>query len=174
MPATSDFRNARHSVYHPMRRQRAVLFYSSYIPQILTVASETMSLIDRATRPKMKFPPQAYLFVTEALKVAQDQAGKLRNLDESEESAHISGAELLEGVRILGSRMFGMMAPTVFRLWGIESTHDFGRVVFDLVERGELRKTDEDQLTDFDGIYEFNEVFLNSYLVDTTKAFRQP
>lgn len=132
-----------------------------------------MSVTDRASRPKPKFPPQAYLFVTEALKVAQDHAGKLRNLEEDEDSAHISGVELLEGVRILGTRMFGMMAPTVFRLWGIESTHDFGRVVFDLVERGELRKTDEDHLEDFAGIYDFNDVFLESYPVDTTKAFRQ-
>ena len=30
------------------------------------------------------------------------------------------------------------MARTVFRCWGVRSTDDFGRIVFELVERGEM------------------------------------
>src|SRR5579862_2930002 len=46
---------------------------------------------------------------------------------------HISGRELLDGVRDLAVREFGLMANTVFRQWGIQRTDDFGDMVFNLV-----------------------------------------
>ena len=49
------------------------------------------------------------------------------------------------------------MAQTVFQTWGVLATSDFGRIVFELVDRGEMRKTDRDSLDDFVGVYEFEE-----------------
>lgn len=132
-----------------------------------------MSLIHTpSSHSRLRFHPQAYLFVTEALKVAQDGLGRASSPPTNEESAHISGRELLDGIRILGCKTFGMMAPTVFRNWGVETTLDFGRVVFDLVDRGELRKTDNDCLADFADVYDFAVVFHDHYYVDISKAFR--
>jgi uncharacterized repeat protein (TIGR04138 family) len=71
----------------------------------------------------LRYHPQAYVFVTEALRQAQELVGK--DAAEDEESAHISGRELLEGVRVLGLKQFGMMAPSVFDAWGIPATGDF-------------------------------------------------
>ena len=91
----------------------------------------------------------------------------------SDESAHVTGAELLEGIRQFALEQFGLMTRTVFRRWGIFSTDDFGRIVFELIDRGELRKTERDQLSDFFSVYEFEDVFDREYRVDTAKAFQE-
>ncbi|HET6425873.1 MAG TPA: Minf_1886 family protein [Planctomycetaceae bacterium] len=119
--------------------------------------------------PQLRYHPQAYLFVTEALRQAQELVGKDRV--EDEESAHISGRELLDGVRVLASKQYGMMAPSVFASWGITTTEDFGHIVFEMVERDELRKTERDQLSDFCDVYTFADVFRDGYAINTDKAF---
>lgn len=132
-----------------------------------------MSLAKRAKQLRLKYHPHAYLFVSEALKLAQEQLGRDHDAEAGEEGAHISGRELLEGVRLLGSRHFGMMAPSVFSHWGVRATDDFGEIVFELVERGQMRKTDRDQLSDFYEVYDFRDVFGDDYAIDTSKAFRE-
>lgn len=90
-------------------------------------------------------------------------------VDESdEESLHVTGPELLAGIRELGLRRFGLLARDVFAYWGIKSTRDFGCVVFELIERGEMRKTDDDQLEDFDDVYCFGVVLDAEYQIPTT------
>jgi uncharacterized repeat protein (TIGR04138 family) len=123
-------------------------------------------------RSRLRYHPQAYLFVTEALQLTQELLGRELAEQPEEEGAHISGRELLDGIRVLGLKQFGMLAPTVFRLWGVETTEDFGRIVFEMVERGELRKTERDSLADFLDIYTFDEAFQRDYRVETSKAFR--
>lgn len=117
----------------------------------------------------LRYHPQAYLFVTEALRQAQELVGK--DHVEDEESAHISGRELLEGVRVLALKQYGMMTPSVFASWGITATEDFGHIVFEMVERDELRKTERDQLSDFCDVYTFADVFKDGYVINTDKAF---
>ena len=127
---------------------------------------------ERSSLPHLQFHPHAYIFVSEALKTAQELLGRHISGDRLDESHHISGKELLEGVRVLGLRQYGLMAPVVFRAWGLNSTDDFGRIVFEMIERGEMRKSDRDQLTDFHNIYAFDETFANDYPIDVSKAFR--
>jgi len=105
-----------------------------------------------------------------ALRHTQDLLGRDAA---SEQSGHISGPELLDGVRSLGLQHFGMLAVSVFRSWGIASTEDFGRVVFELIESGEMRKTDDDQLADFMDVYDFEQAFRADYVPDTSEAFGQ-
>jgi uncharacterized repeat protein (TIGR04138 family) len=73
----------------------------------------------------------------------------------------------------LAVERFGLLTTTVFGRWGVASTADFGRIVFELVERGEMRKTERDQLSDFFGVYDFHEVFDHGYQIDTSKAFQR-
>ncbi len=89
-----------------------------------------------------------------------------------EESAHISGPELLNGIRELALEEFGLMTISVFRHWGVRSTDDFGKIVFDFIERGAMRKTDRDQLSDFCDVYGFEEVFDRDYRINAAQAFR--
>jgi uncharacterized repeat protein (TIGR04138 family) len=110
----------------------------------------------------------AYKFVFSALRFTQEQLGRDRS---TEATGHISGAELLDGIRRLGLQHFGMMSIVVFKTWGIHSTDDFGKIVFQLIEAGEMRKTDDDQLGDFLGVYDFSKVFLEDYTLDTSEVF---
>lgn len=114
------------------------------------------------------YHPMAYKFVFSALRFTQEQLGRDRS---TEATGHISGPELLDGIRRLGLQHFGMMSIVVFKTWGIHSTDDFGKIVFQLIEAGEMRKTDDDQLDDFLGVYEFSKVFQDDYTLDTSDVF---
>src|SRR6187399_1384662 len=111
----------------------------------------------------------AYLFVLEALNRAQRILGRPERLEEDQ---HVSGPELLQGFRDLAYEQFGGMALTVFRQWGLTSTNDVGHIVWELIERGNMRKTERDQLTDFFDLYSFEEVFGERYPVNVSAAFQ--
>ncbi len=131
-------------------------------------------LAERPRRMRLCFHPHAYVFLSEALKMAQELACAGFRSDRPDESHHISGQQLLEGVRVLGLRQYGSMAPAVFRHWGLQTTDDFGRMVFEMIERGEMRKSEHDQLSDFQSLYSFDEAFSDRYQIDVSKAFRRP
>ena len=114
------------------------------------------------------YHPLAYKFVFSALRFTQEHLGRDRS---AEATGHISGPELLNGIRLLGLQHFGMLSITVFKTWGIQGTDDFGHIVFQLIEAGEMRKTDNDQLADFFAVYDFNKVFHEDYTLDTSEVF---
>ena len=114
------------------------------------------------------YHPLAYKFVFSSLRFTQEQLGRDRA---AEATGHISGPELLDGIRRLGLQHFGMLSIAVFKNWGIHSTDDFGHIVFQLIDAGEMRKTANDQLTDFFGVYDFSKVFHEDYTLDTSEAF---
>ena len=61
---------------------------------------------------------------------------------------HITGQELLDGIRQFALQQFGPMTVTVFEEWGVK-TADFGDIVFNMVEISLLAKTDKDSRDDF-------------------------
>jgi uncharacterized repeat protein (TIGR04138 family) len=101
-----------------------------------------------------RYRVEAYLFIHAALPRAQQIAKK---------DKHVTGPELLEGVRRLALEQFGLMARSVLNSWGIRTTDDFGNVVFNLVNSGLLGKTDEDRVEDFHAVYDFDEVFVRDF-----------
>jgi uncharacterized repeat protein (TIGR04138 family) len=126
-----------------------------------------MSHAKQAELAPAKYHPAAYEFVDQALRFSQKKFGKPAG------DSHISGQQLLEGIRDLALREFGLMAIPVFRHWGITTTEDFGRIVWEMIEHDCLRKTDHDQLSDFCGVYEFDDAFDREYELDTSAAFRR-
>ncbi len=62
---------------------------------------------------------------------------------------HLTGQELIEGTIALARSEFGLMAPVVFREWGVLTGTDVGRIVFELVEAGHLSARPEDRIEDF-------------------------
>jgi uncharacterized repeat protein (TIGR04138 family) len=48
--------------------------------------------------------------------------------------------------------------------WGIRSCADLGELVFNLIDEGELRKTEKDRREDFAAGYDFFEAFRKPYL----------
>ncbi len=111
-------------------------------------------VMDRLRERNPRYRETAYVFLISALHFV------LQRLDETR---HISGPELAEGVRDLAIDRFGPMARTVLEHWGIRSTEDVGQIVFALVECGILIKQDEDCLDDFLGVFDFEEVFERDY-----------
>jgi uncharacterized repeat protein (TIGR04138 family) len=134
-----------------------------------------MPTTSKLAATRLRYHPHAYQFVFAALRYTQDSLGRApcRDREEETEEQHISGQELLDGIREFGTKQFGLLATTVFRHWNVRNTVDFGRIVFDLVERGEMRKTDRDQMDDFVDYYDFEDVFDQQYQINTAKAFRR-
>ena len=132
-----------------------------------------MTITSKTVSPPKRFHQDAYQFLFAGLHHAQRRLNRSHDpdQDESEEGSHISGYELLDGVRDLAQRQFGLLTQTVFRHWGIRSTADFGRMVFELIDRGEMKRTDRDQMSDFVDVYEFDEEFDRKYRINTSHAF---
>jgi uncharacterized repeat protein (TIGR04138 family) len=114
-----------------------------------------------------RYPYEAYDFVFEALRHTQKMLGKLPKGEaaEGEVHCHVSGPELLAGVRDLALREFGLMARTVFHMWGIDRTDDFGEIVFNLVESNLMSKTEEDVRSDFANVYDLDEALVRGYAI---------
>jgi uncharacterized repeat protein (TIGR04138 family) len=91
-----------------------------------------------------RFPREAYLFVREALDhtqhcLAKEREGCIR---------HVSGQELLAGIKDYARTQFGPMAMTVLQEWGIRSCQDFGELVFNMVETGGCPTLSSDEIAD--------------------------
>jgi|TARA_R110000782_G_scaffold101029_10_gene187544 uncharacterized repeat protein (TIGR04138 family) len=76
-----------------------------------------------------------------------------------DEQRHVSGHQLCLGLRDYALQRYGLMSRVVLNRWGIRSTRDFGHIIFAMVDAGLMRKTDDDTIEDFDGVYEFDEAF---------------
>jgi len=119
---------------------------------------------------KKRYHDDAYRFVVEALHHTQQRLSRPRPRHVEDDSAHITGQELLAGLKEFASQSFGMLAYTVLRSWGLQSTEDVGRIVFELIEHGEMKKTDRDQLSDFSNLYDFREAFVDDYVIEIPQA----
>lgn len=118
---------------------------------------EALELI-RAKDPR--YTREAYLFVREALdhtqkSLAKETRGRIR---------HVTGQELLGGIREYALSQFGPMAMFVLEEWGIHACEDFGEIVFNMVDIGLLAKTEKDSRADFSKGYEFTEAFRKPFL----------
>lgn len=104
------------------------------------------------------YPREAFLFVQEGLRRTVERLAEARNEPEAAER-HVSGQELCIGLRDHAIDQYGLLARAVLDHWCIRRTEDFGRIVFILVESGLMRKTDEDSIDDFAGVFDFDEAF---------------
>jgi uncharacterized repeat protein (TIGR04138 family) len=98
-----------------------------------------------------RYRPDAYRFIFEALDYTLKAQGR--------KAGHVSGRELLEGIRDFALDQFGGLAGLVFDQWGVRCTGDFGEMVFNLVEAGLMGKTESDSREDFRDVYAFRDVF---------------
>jgi len=119
-----------------------------------------------------RYAYEAYEFVFQALGHTQKLLGRVPRGKGGEEQPqhHVTGPELLEGIRDLALREFGLMARTVFHLWGIDKTDDFGEIVFNLVESKLMSKTSDDSRDDFRNIYDLDEALVHGYRIQLGEA----
>jgi uncharacterized repeat protein (TIGR04138 family) len=101
-----------------------------------------------------RYARDAYDFVREALEYTRVWMDK---------KGHVTGQQLLDGIRKYALEQFGPMAKTVLNLWGVKSCEDFGSIVFNLVDQKVFSRTPEDSMDDFRSGYDFHEAFEKPY-----------
>ncbi|MFP4070283.1 MAG: Minf_1886 family protein [Opitutales bacterium] len=112
-----------------------------------------------------------YYFLRQALDYSLKELHKQGKLDQSN---HLSGQELLEGIRQFAIHQYGPMARPVLEYWGVKDCRDFGNIVFNLVECRVLGKTDQDSPEDFAGGYDFGEAFDRPFIPSITPTIKRP
>lgn len=105
-----------------------------------------LKMIDKDRR----YDTESYSFVMSALSFTTK---KLKR------KGHVTGQELLDGIKDYALDQFGPMARLVLEYWGIKTTDDFGEIVFNMINAGMLGKTEQDSKKDFKGRYDFKEIF---------------
>ncbi|MEM6334862.1 MAG: Minf_1886 family protein [Planctomycetota bacterium] len=120
----------------------------------------------QAIASNSRYPLDAFVFVQRGLDFTVTRMHgemALESSDDGDENAgqdrHVTGRELCHGLRDFAVDQYGLMARTVLRRWGVTACEDFGRIVFEMVEAGLMRRTDEDTFEDFVGVFEFRDAF---------------
>jgi len=111
---------------------------------------DTEELIKQIVARDPRYAIDAYDFIRHALDYT---------VQKSDNPRHVSGQELLEGIREFALQQFGPMTKTTLDQWGVQRTEDIGEIVFNMVETGVLGRTDEDSRADFANGYDFDETF---------------
>ena len=116
-------------------------------------------LVDRLDR----YPTEAFQFVQQGLGYTVE---KLHGgLTDPEANHHVTGTQLCNGLREYARIKWGLLARTVLRRWNINSTLDFGRIVFGMIEHGLMHRTQEDSIEDFRDVYDFRTAFEAGYRI---------
>ena len=111
--------------------------------------------VEKILATDSRYTHEAYLFVREALDFTQKLIGK----ENRGHVRHVTGQELLDGLRQYALAQFGPMTMTVLEEWGVRDCKDFGEIVFSMVEIGLLAKTETDSRDEFQTGYHFTDAF---------------
>jgi uncharacterized repeat protein (TIGR04138 family) len=112
-----------------------------------------------------RYAVAAYRFVYEALDFTVKRIGRKR---------HVTGRELLEGIKDLAIEQFGGLALMVFGVWGVRVTGDFGNIVFNLVDANLMSRSDSDTRQDFEDVFDFKDVFRFNARPGALRTSREP
>ena len=147
------------------------------------MTEETIALA-RILRKDSRYPLDAYLFVREALSYASDHleldccGDGCQSIETDDEQRpaerHVSGQQLCDGIRQYALAQFGLMSKTVLNSWGINSTGDFGDIVYNLIRVGIMKKSPNDCRSHFDNVYEFAIAFEREFEISGMMASRRP
>ena len=120
--------------------------------------------IAELTRDDPRYPYEAYEFVCDAVSYTQELLGRAPEEDDDPDGDfHVSGEELVRGACELAVQEFGMMAPTVFRTWGVRKTDDFGNIVFNLIKAEKLSKSERDDPEDFRDLFDLEKALAEGF-----------
>jgi len=116
--------------------------------------------IEQLLKKDPRYHREAYLFVREGL----DHTQKLLGRSGKDEIHHVTGQELLEGIRAYALQQYGPMTITVLGEWGVQRCEDFGEIVFNMIAASILAKTERDSAEDFKNGYDFVEAFRRPFV----------
>ena len=121
------------------------------------------ALVEEICNQDARYKPDAYEFVLAGLNFTQN---KLKR------KTHVSGGELASGLRDYAIDQYGALASRVLAYWGIKETQDFGNIVFSMIEKKLLAKTDGESLADFNAVYDFKSAFANVLADSVIEGFK--
>ena len=124
---------------------------------------EFLDIVTEICEKDDRYHIESYEFVMEALHFSQRKFKKEK---------HVTGPELLQGIKLLLLQKFGPLTRSVLKHWGINQTDDFGNIVFNLVQFRILSKNDQDHYDSFKNAYDFNEVFEENYRKQLAKRLK--
>ncbi|MHC4558134.1 MAG: Minf_1886 family protein [Planctomycetota bacterium] len=111
--------------------------------------------LEQITKEDGRFTPAAVKFVYEGLGYT---AKKIAT-----EPKHVNGQTLCEGLRKLAIEKWGRLALMVLKNWGIETTHDFGEIVYLMIKHKWMSAQPTDSIDDFKDVYDFKTVFKDQF-----------
>jgi uncharacterized repeat protein (TIGR04138 family) len=117
-------------------------------------------VVEQICEKDLRFSSDAYHFVQEGLNHT------LKSLKRGGQHAHrhVSGQELLSGLREFALKEYGPMSKAVLNEWGIKTTDDIGQIVFNLVNASVLGKNDTDSPGDFKNVFTFDDAFVKPFV----------
>jgi uncharacterized repeat protein (TIGR04138 family) len=124
-------------------------------------------------RRDRRYHRDAYFFVFEALRFAQEHMGLGQGGPgdaEDEPERHVTGQQLCEAIRRYAVEQYGLMSKSVLNEWGVRNTGDFGEIVFNLIEIGQMRKTESDRREDFENVFDFDDGLRDAFLPITSDS----
>ncbi|MDR1009993.1 MAG: hypothetical protein LBM04_02495 [Opitutaceae bacterium] len=124
-------------------------------------------VVEQICKEDSRFDRRAYGFVrvgldftvTEIRKRDAEKAARGTKASTTPRARHVSGQQLLDGLRRYTLDQFGPLSRTVLNEWGITRCEDFGEIVFNLIEYQIFSKTPEDRREDFASVYTFEDAF---------------
>jgi len=126
--------------------------------------------LDSIVASDPRYQREAYAFLRDALDFTTKQQKKVKGVS----VRHVTGPELLHGVRQYALKEFGPMVMTVFDNWGIHSCEDIGNMVFNLIGAGVFGKTEEDSIEDFKNVFDIKEVLVKPFAPEKPLAAKRP
>lgn len=124
---------------------------------------EKFCVISEMVQEDPRYPVQAYLFLQDALAYATDSI-EVDGYPEERPDRHLSGQELCDSIREYALNQFGYMAQVVLASWGITATRCFGDIVYNMIDVGLMKKSENDCPSHFDNVYEFDEAFNDNFV----------
>ena len=131
----------------------------------MTMRNSFTDAIQKICGKDDRYEFDAYVFMREVL----DVTSKMLDKPSEGPERHVSGRELLDGIRLYALQEFGPMTRTVLEAWGVRATKDFGEIVFNMVENGVLGKTENDAKSEFMNGYDFFDAFVAPFLPESAK-----
>ncbi|PTX96690.1 Minf_1886 family protein [Opitutus sp. ER46] len=119
-------------------------------------------IVAQICKEDSRYDRKAYDFVRLGLEHTVKELRK-RDAVRAERSRHVSGPELLDGLRAYALEQFGPLAKTVLNTWGIQNCRDIGDIVFNLIEYNVFSKTENDRREDFADVFDFDDAFVKPF-----------
>lgn len=120
------------------------------------------AIVEQIRKEDPRFDKRAYFFLRHGLDHTVKDLSK-RGGERIQQSRHVSGGELLDGLRDYALEQFGPMAKMVLNEWGVTRCPDFGDMVFNLIEYQVFSKTENDRREDFGDRFTFDEAFVKPF-----------